>query len=953
MPAFAAERPLFYEGQYLGAEDLAAIVDYLRVQNARQNLGHHTWGIVVGLDIVSQEVSATAVEYYVQPGVAIDGYGRIIVVSSPALISADKFVSMGSGNVDVWIRYDQSEFSAVRAGFQVCATDDEYLRINETFALEVGSKTSIIDRQSGVIVNETLINDARLALNSVDPAAELLCDGSVPHQQLPVDDEDAYWLIPLGHVKWSAAANNFVALVDPAEKAALESGGGTKTAEQVYEALMAGRVKRRLVGTVAESLFAAEGVIRLRERTAQDDAACQETRIHTRDLKVCEGKLKPKELVWLEGDTRVEGDLRLLNGQLEFKDPEGRDYIERIIDGNLVTPITPLLLRRQDVNPKGGSDLQVLLGESEHGINRFTIGRIHYSGKDLCQPAISSQNAVVIQDNGRLGIGTVNPDHNLDSPYTVRGLKQTITENPGTDQQKQYDIFRLETFEAENGTQQWQMDLWNSADAARKSLNVTESGAAKTRLFLQAGGNIGVGTTEPKEQMHLRGDRPALLVDVNEASGLHTAELKFGSEGTVAYRLFWSKNTDKVYFNHRGIHTFIVDRHNIGFGTDSPRTTVHIASGTDVTLGDTTGYLLLGVTTGLNIVMDDNEIQARNNGAAATLTLQHEGGDFAVHPNNNSRFIVTNTGSVGLGTNSPSERLVLSHNAGRPRILFQQTASGTQSSSIGHGTTNSSDISLIGGNFGVGINNPSCALHVTGSLNGDASSISSHVACIDNTHTGDSADVLALRVGRTLPGTANNFITFFGDNNAVGRIEGNGLGGIQLQSMGADFAESLPLLKDALAVKPGDVVGVHHGKLSLNTDHADQVLVVSDSAVVIGNAVFDKDENKRATVAFVGQVKVRVRGPVASGDWLIASGLHDGTAIVARDFSQHGPVIGQAWESADKVGEHYVNCAVCLLTGAAFTKTTKASSATTTQRRISELEAQIASLTARLVALEA
>ena len=61
MSSFATERPLFFEGQYLGADDLTAIINYVRIHLARENLGHHTWGIVAGLDIVSQPVTDTAV----------------------------------------------------------------------------------------------------------------------------------------------------------------------------------------------------------------------------------------------------------------------------------------------------------------------------------------------------------------------------------------------------------------------------------------------------------------------------------------------------------------------------------------------------------------------------------------------------------------------------------------------------------------------------------------------------------------------------------------------------------------------------------------------------------------------------------------------------------------------------------------------------------------------------
>lgn len=663
MATISAQRPQFFEGQYLGADDLAAIVEYLRTTSARQNLGQHSWGVAIGLELVSQPVTDTAVEYYVQPGVAVDGYGRIIVVNNPTRIEADQFVSIGSGNVDVWIRYDQSDFSATRPGFNVCSATDDYSRVSESFRIEVGNKTSILDRQSGVTVNDSLLVDAREALISVDPDAPLLCDASVPHQQFPVDDEDAYWLVPLGHVKWSSASTSFLPLVDPAEEAALESGGGVKTPDQVYESLMSSRTKRRLIGVVAESVHAADGLIRLRSRTAApdpvkgNDAVCRALGVQSADLHFCDGELRPRELVWLEGDVRILGDARLFSGRLEFRDQDGRDYVPRTVEGNLVSPIVPALLQRRDNNARGGTDLQVMLGRSDNGINRFTVGSIEFAGSDLCNLTINPQNRVVVQDNGRLGIGTTSPDSELVAPYTVRGLKQTVVENEGTADEATYDIYRLESYEAENGTAQWQMDLWDTEGSERKSLNITESGLASTRLFLQAGGNTGLGTSEPTEQLHIRGDDPALFIDINGTSGLHRSELKFGSDGATAAGIYWSKSADKLFVHHDGSDSAVIVGGNIGLGTANPVTTLHVATGSDVDLGDNSGFLLLGDANGLNLVMDNNEIQARNNGAAAQLHLQVEGGEFSVHWGDASEFRIRDNGDVGIGTSGPAAKL--------------------------------------------------------------------------------------------------------------------------------------------------------------------------------------------------------------------------------------------------------------------------------------------------------
>ncbi len=679
MATFAAVRPQFKDGDYLSADELEEIIAYLRSNDARQNLGQHSWGVAVGLDLVSSPISPTAVDYFVQPGVAIDGYGRLIVVQSPTRLDPAQFSGVGSGLVDVWIRYDQADFMATRPGFNNCNENDSYTRISEGFRLVFGSKGSVIQRESGVIVNEALVTDARDALRVVDPDAPLLLDGAVPHQEFPEDDTTALWLVPLGHVRWSAATNSFLPLVDPAEVEALQSGAGTKTPDQVYEALMQSRAKRRMLGVVAESVFAADGLIRLRERKVPadpangNDAVSRAQAIQSRDMHVCEGQLKPKELVWLEGNVRIKGDARLLNGRLEFRDGEGRDYIARIVDGSTLTPSTPLLLQRSDNNPRGGSDLQMLLGRSDDGRNRFCIGSVGYEGKDLCNLTANVNPRVVVQDDGKLGIGTLNPDSPLSSPYTVRGLRQRVTENPGTPEEKTYDIYRLETYENAEGLPEWQLDLWDREDSTRKSLSFTDSVVGRSRLLLQDTGRIGMGTTEPTKQLHIHGNDPAIFLDINGNSGVDRCDLIFGKDGAAAAGLTWNKGSNRLLlhygdinnieltatylmFRQNGTDTMTIRQGRVGIGTASPSTPLHVTGGTEATLASTSGYLLVGDVNSFNVVFGNNEIQARSAGAASALFLQAEGGDLVVN-RGTSVVNFTNAGNVGVGTLTPTAKL--------------------------------------------------------------------------------------------------------------------------------------------------------------------------------------------------------------------------------------------------------------------------------------------------------
>lgn len=474
MADMQTERPRFYQGQYLGPEDLRAAVDHGRWARARHDLGAHTWGIAVGLRLREVDAPGGGIEAHVEPGYAIDGYGRPLVLTTarevPAAALERLRVEPAPGEdsvaVPVWLRYTEEPTREPPYGFAVCEPGDARSRIDETYQLLVGRRSSA-ERHDPVEVAGAEIDPVE-ALRTVDDAAPLLCDASVPFQTFP-EDPDRWWLVPLGYVRWN-----------PAEARLVEA---TETDRRESRRL------RRYLGVVAQEVEAADGVIRLRRRTTDPpaggavstDEACRDAwpRPHgDLDLTYDEetGRVSPRELVWIEGDLRLAGDGRLFGGRLEFRDEHGDDRD------------VPMWIRRVEANDYrdargerlGGRDLEVLVGGTSDpdGRNRLVIGAVPAEETDV-------PGRVVVQNDGRVGIGTLDPPSHLRFPLTVRAIG---------------DGQELLGFEApDTGEVKWHINQNLGGDA--DGLNVAETGVSDGRLFVRAGGNVGIGTTAPEAKL--------------------------------------------------------------------------------------------------------------------------------------------------------------------------------------------------------------------------------------------------------------------------------------------------------------------------------------------------------------------------------------------------------------------------------------------------------------------
>ena len=134
------DRVRYYDGEYLRAFDFADEQAYHMEMRRRLNMALHLSGIVEGLDI-SQDTQAGITQYSIEPGMAIDPYGREILVFAPyvldeSVLAANRITASGiitSGNYELWIRYRKQAATPPSTGYTSCNGSNEFTRWQEGF----------------------------------------------------------------------------------------------------------------------------------------------------------------------------------------------------------------------------------------------------------------------------------------------------------------------------------------------------------------------------------------------------------------------------------------------------------------------------------------------------------------------------------------------------------------------------------------------------------------------------------------------------------------------------------------------------------------------------------------------------------------------------------------------------------------------------------------------------
>ncbi len=106
----------YYERQFLRAQDFRDEQAYHVAMRRRHAIAHHIWGIARGLELLVEPEGGI----FVQPGVAIDGYGRELLLPERRAISPTVFDEIGGDRVNVYLYYGRVDSDPPRPGYDEC-----------------------------------------------------------------------------------------------------------------------------------------------------------------------------------------------------------------------------------------------------------------------------------------------------------------------------------------------------------------------------------------------------------------------------------------------------------------------------------------------------------------------------------------------------------------------------------------------------------------------------------------------------------------------------------------------------------------------------------------------------------------------------------------------------------------------------------------------------------------
>ena len=349
MSGDSAARVHYFDRQFLRVDEFRDEQLYQLSLRRRHNNTQHTWGIVNGLEIADEEGAVV-----VKPGLAIDGYGRELLLQTKFTVVPESFDDLATDRLDLWLVYDRQDDGSAPEGYAECGTS-------------VAGKSYRSTEHPHVRVERPLTNtvDAR---RPPGVAREVL-DAPLPPLS---DDRAAAWRVYLGRVvrqrdgtfSFDLSSRPYAGVVaeaidHPANAARLELGRDSKAphsrtvrgATVRYRKTENGETGRRFAVFVPEDM-------------AQQAPADSELAPRVEILE--DGQ------IGFRGQTVVHGNLRVSGGAVQFVDAATFAPEE--------APAQASMYRYVDAD-NGFDELRIDLGTGDPRQRKFVIGFSSAEGK--------------------------------------------------------------------------------------------------------------------------------------------------------------------------------------------------------------------------------------------------------------------------------------------------------------------------------------------------------------------------------------------------------------------------------------------------------------------------------------------------------------------------------------------------------------------------------------------
>ncbi|RLC37485.1 hypothetical protein DRH27_03840, partial [Candidatus Falkowbacteria bacterium] len=431
-------------------------------------------------------------------------------------------------------------------------------------------------------------------------------------------------------------------------------------------------------------------------------------------------------------------------------------------------------------------------GSGAGTVNTGEAGQLAYY--ETGTNAVSGTSSIFIMPDGKVGIGTTSPDYNLHISSvgdSALYLEADSDDTSGTDNS-------FIKFTQDGGTTGFILGLTgadgvdpeNNAyiDALSNSVllgayNLNNDAALQlgtvdaVRMTIDINGYVGIGTTTPAQELNVYGDvfvegpsrylyfgtttadgaygirdsggtmqyRNNAGTWENLGSGVGSGVVNTGDAGQIAY---YETSTNQV----KGTSSlFIMPDGYVGIGTTSPDALLHIVGNGEnvferLTWTDSSNYGSFNFYEGETVmgsidVIGSNYSNASIRNQVRMTAFKEDLGSISFLTNTGgtyyNRLHITNVGRVGISSSSPDSLLTL-------------YSDGSKSGPLLHVASTSVEALYIDatGNIGMGTDNPSYLLDITGSS-------TDYMASIYNTNTGATSSGLYIRSD----GTSGNLLT--------------------------------------------------------------------------------------------------------------------------------------------------------------------------------------------------